>query len=54
MTSVRKLSITTLGLGEDLACLTDGELSNSRVIAGALAGYVQWCERLNRRFPFYW
>jgi hypothetical protein len=39
---------------EDLASLTDGELPNSRVIAGALAGYVQWCERLNRRFPFYW
>jgi hypothetical protein len=39
---------------EQLAGLSDGELSNSRVIAGALAGYVQWCERLNRRFPFYW
>lgn len=39
---------------EDLAHLTDGALSNSRVIAGALAGYVQWCERLDRRFPFYW
>lgn len=39
---------------EDLARLTHGELSNSRVVAGALAGYVQWCERLNRRFPFYW
>lgn len=39
---------------EDLAGLTDGALSNSRVIAGALAGYVQWCERLDRRFPFYW
>lgn len=39
---------------EDLALLTDGALSNSRVIAGALAGYVQWCERLDRRFPFYW
>lgn len=38
----------------DLAGLTDGALSNSRVIAGALAGYVQWCERLDRRFPFYW
>jgi hypothetical protein len=39
---------------EDLARVTDGALSNSRVIAGALAGYVQWCERLDRRFPFYW
>lgn len=39
---------------EYLARLTDGALSNSRVIAGALAGYVQWCERLDRRFPFYW
>jgi hypothetical protein len=39
---------------EDLARLTDDALSNSRVIAGALAGYVQWCERLDRRFPFYW
>lgn len=39
---------------EDLARITDGELSNARVIAGALSGYVNWCERLNRRFPFYW
>jgi hypothetical protein len=39
---------------EDLAEITDGALSNSRVIAGALAGYVQWCERLDRRFPYYW
>lgn len=39
---------------EDLARLTDGALHSSRVIAGALAGYVQWCERLDRRFPFYW
>ena len=39
---------------EDLDLLTDGALSSSRVIAGALAGYVQWCERLDRRFPFYW
>lgn len=39
---------------EDLERLTDGALSSSRVIAGALAGYVQWCERLDRRFPFYW
>lgn len=39
---------------EDLARVSKGELSSSRVIAGALAGYVQWCERLNRRFPFYW
>jgi hypothetical protein len=39
---------------EDLAGLTDGQLLNSRVIAGALSGYVNWCERLNRRFPFYW
>jgi hypothetical protein len=39
---------------EDLAVLTDGKLSSSRVIAGALSGYVNWCERLDRRFPFYW
>jgi hypothetical protein len=39
---------------EDLADLTNGQLSNSRVIAGALSGYVNWCERLDRRFPFYW
>ena len=39
---------------EDLARLTDSALSNARVIAGALAGYVPWCERLDRRFPFYW
>lgn len=39
---------------EELAAVTDGALTNSRVIAGALSGYVQWCERLNRRFPFYW
>jgi hypothetical protein len=39
---------------EDLARVTNGELSSSRVIAGALSGYVQWCERLDRRFPFYW
>ena len=39
---------------EDLAAITDGELMSSRVIAGAISGYVKWCERLNRRFPFYW
>ena len=39
---------------EDLSDLTNGQLSNSRVIAGALSGYVNWCERLDRRFPFYW
>jgi hypothetical protein len=39
---------------EDLARITDGALASSRVIAGALSGYVNWCERLNRRFPFYW
>jgi hypothetical protein len=39
---------------EDLAELSDGQLSSSRVIAGALSGYVNWCERLDRRFPFYW
>jgi hypothetical protein len=39
---------------EDLADLTNGRLSSSRVIAGALSGYVNWCERLDRRFPFYW
>jgi hypothetical protein len=39
---------------EDLARVTNGALSSSRVIAGALSGYVQWCERLDRRFPFYW
>jgi hypothetical protein len=39
---------------EDLAAVTDGKLANSRVIAGAISGYVKWCERLDRRFPFYW
>jgi hypothetical protein len=39
---------------EDLAVATSGELASSRVIAGALSGYVQWCERIDRRFPFYW
>lgn len=39
---------------EDLGRVTSGDLSSSRVIAGALSGYVQWCERLDRRFPFYW
>lgn len=39
---------------EDLEHLTGGALRNSRAIAGALAGYVQWCKRLDRRFPFYW
>lgn len=39
---------------EDLADFTQGRLANSRVIAGALSGYGKWCERLNRRFPFYW
>lgn len=39
---------------EDLARVTGDELASSRVIAGALSGYVQWCERLDRRFPFYW
>ena len=39
---------------EDLSDLTNGQLSNARVIAGALSGYVNWCERLDRRFPFYW
>ena len=39
---------------EDLATVTGDVLSSSRVIAGALSGYVQWCERLDRRFPFYW
>jgi uncharacterized protein DUF6416 len=39
---------------EDLAELSGSQLSNSRVIAGALSGYVNWCERLDRRFPFYW
>jgi hypothetical protein len=38
----------------DLARLTDGKLLNARVVAGALRGYVQWCERLDRRFPFFW
>ncbi len=39
---------------EDLSQLSANQLSNSRVIVGALSGYVNWCERLNRRFPFYW
>ncbi len=39
---------------KDLAVLTNNQLSSSRVIAGALSGYVSWCDRLNRRFPFYW
>jgi hypothetical protein len=39
---------------EELAAITDGKLANSRVIAGAISGYVKWCERLGRRFPFYW
>lgn len=39
---------------EDLAELSSGQLLSSRVIAGALSGYVNWCERLDRRFPFYW
>jgi hypothetical protein len=38
----------------DLGAATGGALSSARVISGALAGYVHWCERLNRRFPFYW
>jgi hypothetical protein len=29
-------------------------LCNSRAIADAVSGYVKWCTRLNRRFPFYW
>jgi hypothetical protein len=37
-----------------LARITDGALRNAQVIAGAITGYVQWCERLDRRFPFYW
>jgi Family of unknown function (DUF6416) len=39
---------------EDLAAGTGGALSSARVISGALAGYVNWCEKLDRRFPFYW
>lgn len=39
---------------EDLERLTGGALAGSRAVAGALTGYVRWCERLGRRFPFYW
>ncbi len=38
----------------ELARLTDGRLSNPRVIAGALSGYGKWCDQINRRFPFEW
>jgi hypothetical protein len=42
---------------EDLGRLTEGtdaHLSNNRVIAGAVAGYANWCQSIDRRFPFCW
>jgi hypothetical protein len=39
---------------EDLGNLTDDLLSSNRVIAGAVAGYANWCESIDRRFPFCW
>ncbi|MGH3395952.1 MAG: DUF6416 domain-containing protein [Streptosporangiaceae bacterium] len=38
----------------ELARITEGRLSSSRVIAGALSGYGRWCKQVNRRFPFEW
>jgi hypothetical protein len=47
----RRLSV------EDLSKLTEGtdaHLSTNRVVAGAVAGYANWCESIDRRFPFCW